>query len=51
MFAEITRDRDGSEFGGTLLPRVKFAYQPRRSLFFQRTNDGFFVKLAYLLRR
>jgi hypothetical protein len=35
VFAELTRERDGSEFARTLLPRVSFEYQPRRSLFFR----------------
>jgi hypothetical protein len=31
-FSRITRDRDGSEFARTLIPRAKVEYQPRRSL-------------------
>ena len=31
-YSRITRDRDGSEFARTLIPRLKLEYQPRRSL-------------------
>jgi hypothetical protein len=31
----IDRDRDGSEFARTIIPRLKVEYQPRRSLFFR----------------
>jgi hypothetical protein len=33
--SRITRDRDGSEFARTIIPRLKVEYQPRRSLFFR----------------
>jgi hypothetical protein len=31
----IDRDRDGSEFARTVIPRLKVEYQPRRALFFR----------------
>jgi hypothetical protein len=31
----ISRERDGSEFARTIIPRVKAEYQPKRSLFFR----------------
>jgi hypothetical protein len=31
----IDRERDGSEFARTVIPRLKVEYQPRRSLFFR----------------
>ena len=34
-YSKITRDRDGSEFARTLIPRVRFEYQPTRALFFR----------------
>jgi len=34
-FAELMRERDGSEFARTLLPRLRFEYQPTRALFFR----------------
>jgi hypothetical protein len=34
-FSRITRDRDGSEFARTIIPRLKLEYQPTRSLFFR----------------
>ncbi|HXI19436.1 MAG TPA: DUF5916 domain-containing protein [Gemmatimonadales bacterium] len=34
-YSRITRDRDGSEFARTIIPRLKLEYQPRRSLFFR----------------
>jgi hypothetical protein len=33
--SHITRDRDGSEFARTIIPRLKLEYQPRRSIFFR----------------
>jgi hypothetical protein len=33
--SSITRKRDGSEFGRTIIPRVKAEYQPKRALFFR----------------
>jgi hypothetical protein len=35
VFAELARERDGSEFARTLLPRLRFEYQPTRALFFR----------------
>jgi len=32
-FAELVRDREGSEFARTVLARAKFEYQPTRALF------------------
>jgi hypothetical protein len=34
-FAELVRERDDSEFARTLLPRLRFEYQPTRALFFR----------------
>ncbi|MFN8654135.1 MAG: DUF5916 domain-containing protein [Gemmatimonadales bacterium] len=34
-FSRIRRDRDGSEFARTIIPRLKLEYQPNRSLFFR----------------
>jgi hypothetical protein len=34
-FSRITRDRDGSEFARTIIPRAQLEYQPLRSLFFR----------------
>ena len=31
----ITRERDGSEYAQSTIPRIKLEYQPRRSLFFR----------------
>jgi hypothetical protein len=33
--SRITRDRDGSEFARTIIPRLKLELQPSRSLFFR----------------
>jgi hypothetical protein len=38
-FAELMRERDGSEFARTLLPRARVEYQPRRSLFFRVVGE------------
>ncbi len=35
----IDRDRDGSEFGRTVIPRLKLEYQPRRALFFRAIGE------------
>ena len=35
----IDRDRDGSEFGRTIIPRLKLEYQPRRALFFRAIGE------------
>jgi len=34
-WSRITRDTDGSEFGRTIIPRVKLEYQRTRALFFR----------------
>ena len=38
-FSRITRDRDGSEFARTVIPRLKLELQPRRSLFFRVVGE------------
>ncbi len=38
-YSRITRDRDGSEFARTIIPRVKLEYQPNRSLFFRVVGE------------
>ncbi|HET9426605.1 MAG TPA: hypothetical protein VFO55_14680, partial [Gemmatimonadaceae bacterium] len=35
----IDRQRDGSEYGRTIIPRLKLEYQPRRSLFFRAIGE------------
>ncbi len=35
----ITRERDGSEFAQSTIPRLKVEYQPRRSLFFRLVTE------------
>jgi len=35
----ITRERDGSEFAQSTIPRLKIEYQPRRSLFFRLVTE------------
>jgi hypothetical protein len=35
----IDRDRDGSEFARTIIPRLKVEYQPRRALFFRAVGE------------
>jgi hypothetical protein len=35
----IDRQRDGSEFARTIIPRLKIEYQPRRSLFFRAIGE------------
>ncbi len=37
--ARITRDRDGSEFARTIIPRFKAEYQPNRALFFRFVSE------------
>jgi hypothetical protein len=37
--AHITRDRDGSEYAQSAIPRLKVEYQPRRSLFFRLVTE------------
>jgi hypothetical protein len=34
-YSLITRERDGSQFGRTVIPRIKVEYQPIRALFFR----------------
>lgn len=38
-YSHITRDRDGSEFARTIIPRIKLEYQPFRSLFFRVVTE------------
>ena len=38
-YSRITRDRDGSEFARTVIPRIKLEYQPFRSLFFRVVTE------------
>ncbi len=47
--SRITRDRDGSEFALTMIPRVKVEYQPRRSLFFRMVGQYQSQRQAMLL--
>ncbi len=35
----LTRERDGSEFARTILPRLKVEYQPNRALFFRVVGE------------
>ena len=35
----ITRERDGSEYAQSTIPRIKLEYQPRRSLFFRLVSE------------
>jgi len=35
----ITRERDGSEYAQSTIPRLKLEYQPRRSLFFRVVTE------------
>jgi len=46
--ARITRDRDGSEFARTIIPRVKAEYQPHRSLFFRFVAEYVATRQAML---
>ena len=38
-FLRLTRDRDGSEFARTIIPRLKLEFQPTRSLFFRVVGE------------
>ena len=38
-WSRITRDRDGSEFARTIIPRLKVEYQATRSLFFRVVGE------------
>jgi hypothetical protein len=39
VFSRITRQRDGSEFARTVIPRLKVEYQPNRALFFRIVGE------------
>ena len=39
VHSTILRDRDGSQFASTTLPRLKIEYQPKRSLFFRMVSE------------
>src|SRR5690606_12013919 len=39
QFERITRERDGSEFARTLIPRIKLEVQPTRPLFFRAVAE------------
>lgn len=45
----ITRDRDGSEYARSTIPRVKLEYQPRRSLFFRLVTEYRFEQRSALV--
>ena len=45
----ITRDRDGSEYARSTIPRLKLEYQPRRSLFFRIVTEYRFERRAALV--
>ncbi len=47
-YSRITRDRDGSEFARTIIPRVKLEYQPNRSLFFRVVGEYVAQRVAPL---
>jgi hypothetical protein len=38
-FSRLTRDRAGSEFARTIIPRLKVEFQPNRSLFFRVVGE------------
>jgi hypothetical protein len=44
----ITRDRDGSEYARSTIPRLKVEYQPRRSLFFRVISEYQYSRRAAL---
>lgn len=48
-YSHITRDRDGSEFARTIIPRLKLEYQPNRSLFFRVVGEYVSERRAALL--
>jgi len=48
-YARITRDRDGSEFARTIIPRLRLEYQPNRSLFFRVIGEYVSQRRAPLL--
>lgn len=45
----LARERDGSEFARTLIPRVTFEYQPRRVMFLRLTGEYRAERRAALL--
>jgi hypothetical protein len=47
--SRITRERDGSEFARTIIPRLKLEYQPRRSLFFRVVAEYVAARRAALV--
>ena len=47
-YSRITRDRDGSEFARTIIPRIKLEVQPNRSLFFRVVAEYVAERLAAL---
>ena len=48
-WSRITRDRDGSEFARTIIPRLKVEYQANRSLFFRVVGEYVAQRRAALL--
>jgi Domain of unknown function (DUF5916)/Carbohydrate family 9 binding domain-like len=48
-YSKITRDRNGSEFARTIIPRLKLEYQPVRSLFFRVIGEYVSERRAPLL--
>ncbi len=46
--SRITRDRDGSEYARTIIPRLKLEYQPMRSLFFRVVGEYVAIRQAAL---
>ena len=38
-YQRLTRERDGSEFARTILPRIRLEYQPSRALFFRAVAE------------
>ncbi len=47
--SDITRDRDGSEYAQSTIPRFKIEYQPRRSLFFRVVTEYRFEQRSALV--
>ena len=45
----ITRERDGSEYAQSTIPRLKLEYQPRRSLFFRIVSEYRFEERSALV--
>jgi Domain of unknown function (DUF5916)/Carbohydrate family 9 binding domain-like len=48
-YSRITRDRDGTEFARTVIPRIKVEYQPTRSIFFRMIGQYQSQRQAVLL--